>query len=519
MKMQFNLVDESWIRVKYLNDKLPKMISLATLFKDSNQIKKLAGDSRPQDLAVLRLLEAIFVRVYQDGDPIQTWQKLFKLQNFSQVLTYLKEHTNEFDFLSKTKPLMQVPEDVYHDFYAKAVKKPKTPVSIKQLNRDVNESNNSMMTTSFTSNSDKNKIDLPSLVRWIITYQQFSAVTDKGKLTKDPIDGGQLLNIKPFYVKGRNLAETILLNAFLEGKLGKPIWEQDQSSYAKKRIKMTAPDSVCELYTLPSRLLWIDWVHNRPQVHAIAYPKINRENMFEPMTTWHYLEKENSYLPERLSVKSKDTDFIVWYNFAQYFDDTLKSNPAQIKWLKKLAEHHSFPEDFDLDLQLCAYANNGGATSQTPVLEATDDLKLNLYFVFKYQQELTNLISKLQRVGNKCVYAFGKRLDDLYSTNDYHNKRLLYDYYQTLAREFTSWLTGVSHQDLDKTELNKEFVKEEKHIYQLIMKITRKYLKRLQFKVDSQNLTAIDYWQMMLSKIRKEFDLSNNSSAECTTKE
>ena len=63
----YNLVTQSWLKAKY-NDNSIKEISLKQLFTDATKIATLANDTPQQDIAILRLLLAIMLTVYQRND-------------------------------------------------------------------------------------------------------------------------------------------------------------------------------------------------------------------------------------------------------------------------------------------------------------------------------------------------------------------------------------------------------------------------------------------------------------------
>lgn len=80
----FNLITKPWIKVTYLNNS-SKTISLDKLFTDANEIKELNGDSKVQDLSILRLLLAIMTTVYnKTSDPMQTWKTLNQTKKFDK---------------------------------------------------------------------------------------------------------------------------------------------------------------------------------------------------------------------------------------------------------------------------------------------------------------------------------------------------------------------------------------------------------------------------------------------------
>ena len=65
---RFNLLDEPWISVVYDEKGTTKEVSLQELFINAHQYKDLAGDTKTQDFAVLRVLLAVLHTVFSRFD-------------------------------------------------------------------------------------------------------------------------------------------------------------------------------------------------------------------------------------------------------------------------------------------------------------------------------------------------------------------------------------------------------------------------------------------------------------------
>ena len=145
---------------------------------------------------------------YDRNDLINTWHLLYKNGEFSEsVIQYLKENSSKFDFLGDD-PFYQVNKKIN-------LKKPKGTVDIKQINRTISESNNSPSIFSPRTRHTKNEVNLAQLVRWIITYQSFTGVTDKTKVNskeKFSVSAGWLYGLNPVFAQGKNLFQTLMLN-------------------------------------------------------------------------------------------------------------------------------------------------------------------------------------------------------------------------------------------------------------------------------------------------------------------
>lgn len=75
----FNLLTSPWIKVIGLDSDEEKQISLGDLFQNAQNYRRLAGEMRSQDLAILRFLLAILTTVYirfdANGNPYE-WLEL-----------------------------------------------------------------------------------------------------------------------------------------------------------------------------------------------------------------------------------------------------------------------------------------------------------------------------------------------------------------------------------------------------------------------------------------------------------
>lgn len=94
----------------------------------------------------------------------------------------------------------------------------------------------------------KNKIALDELTRWLITYQNFTGVTDKTKIETDEkfsTPAGWLYKLNPVAAKGQSVFETLMLNLILFNQdtkdhyiQQKPVWEYDNiNDYVTERKK------------------------------------------------------------------------------------------------------------------------------------------------------------------------------------------------------------------------------------------------------------------------------------------
>ena len=210
----YNLITEPWIKVLNKNYE-ERLVSLEQLFKNASDYLMLANDMRIQDISILRLAIAILITVYSRFDPkgksypwittqrttrkisnfkadkvepsklLDTWEQVFNNKEFSKILfDYLKANEAQFDLFGAT-PFYQVNATVYDENVPdkKKIVTGKGTVALKQINRRISESNNGPAIFSPRSDDYKNKLELDELARWLLTYQNYTGVTEKTKLS------------------------------------------------------------------------------------------------------------------------------------------------------------------------------------------------------------------------------------------------------------------------------------------------------------------------------------------------
>lgn len=371
MTNKFNLVTDNWIRV-YSNG--TKEVSLSEFFKHAHEYEILVGDSRQQDLSTLRFLLTIVQRVYI-GESAKDLLKLGKFDD--KVQDYLNEYKNRFDMFGNN-PFYQVTKETYNKyaddrFKIKKEGKQLGVVPVKQFNRNVSESNNSPNLFSMISGPKKDTLEISELVRWLIAYQNFTAVTDKSKAMLGypvKVSTGWLYKIDPVYLSGSNLFETLILNFTEESTLQKPTWEWDINDYVAQVNE--APDNVSQLYTLLSRLIYIDWSNDEPMILATGLPM--PENISDPMAMQSVDKKGNEY--PRTRNLGQLHDYIA-FELDEVFKlpifDTLKKLGYENKIISVINNN---------------YINNGNAPSQLPVANVFEELKFNTDLFYNRKDEM-----------------------------------------------------------------------------------------------------------------------------------
>lgn len=495
----FNLTSEPWIQVLEIETGQTRLVSLIDIFANAKRYRRLAGDTRSQDLAVMRFLLAIMYTVYSrvDGDSepydwiemdpdtfavtapydeddtevndlLQTWQDLYGAGEFSNVIQrYLNANKNRFDLFG-AHPFYQVTTADY-DKFVPAKKKIATgtgTVAVKQMNRLISESANSPSIFAPKTGAFKNDLSLSEIVRWLITYQSFTGVTDKTKVeTKEKFStsAGWVYRLNPVYSEGRTLFETLMLNFVISenGACGpqRPVWEYDNiSDYVALRKEQTQPNNLADLYTNWSRLIHIEW-HDKmlPTFFSAGLPMFNQDNMFiEPMTTWRVDKQADGDARKPATKSTRSIGVAMWRNFGDYVSveaSTDTHEPGIVTWLRMLKNERYIDGKRPIHLVSVALISDGNATSQSPVAETTDYFAINADVIFdeeeskRWPKRIDLEIQATQEVARQ-YWQFAANVGKIrgLDSRDFASRETarLYD---RLNEPFKQWLASLSETD------------------------------------------------------------------------
>lgn len=502
---KFNLTTDPWIKVIVSDTNQELKVSLIELFKNAHQYRQLVGEMRVQDLAIMRLLLAILTTVYSrfdaagqlydwlikgtdqfgsdakfdedydeeeiEEDTLTTWHELYQKGQFSDlVIEYLKYYSNRFDFFGK-HPFYQATKEEYDSLVPanKAVAKGKGTVAIKQINRRISESNNSPALFSPKAGEYKNEMPIDELVRWLITYQNYTGVTDKTKITaseKFSVSPGWLYKLNPVLVSGKTVFETLMLNLVLYNQgeqkiaLERPVWEfASAKAYISERQTGDLPDNLAELYTSWARVLHFEWSEDgQVTIFSAGLPKIDSTNAFiEPMTVWRQDDKTGKYRPAVRNLKTLSKS--MWRNFSNYVNVQTANDtqePGVIKWLRLLKENQLITRNRLLTLVSIDLIDDGNATSQSPTTELYDDMSIDIGVLFDtnnvyyWPARIEQVIDLTQKIGQD-FWIFARNLGKMRGfqkdgLTGFANQ-LSAQFYYGLNEPFKNWLASLTDED------------------------------------------------------------------------
>lgn len=503
----YNLLDENWISV-IDKEGNPKKVSLKKVFKEANNFYDLAGDTKTQDFAVMRILLAVLHTVFSrfdyngkqyewvklddklfeqneevdeyDKEEYQsalcdTWFDLWKNGNFPDIVNnYLEKWRDSFNLFDENRPFLQVIAD---DVSADKLNKPNpSELSGKNINRLVSESGNKIAL--FSPKNDKeygNKEILApdEIARWLITLQGYIGLSDKVIFgnTKYKASKGWLFDIGGIYLKGDNLFETLMLNLALFYEevdncfnIQKPCWEMSSSELIEFYMYGGTFDNLAGLYTAWSRAVYIDpnLDFDKPfKCSIVKLPEINhRDNFLEPMTLWKYNktgENKDSFTPRKHIIHQS-----LWRSFSLLTMNDLSNSGAKqkipgiidfLKDLKDKSHYYGLEKiNFVQSIVSVSMADDGNATSWVPIDEMIDYLPVQDFILVNFNNKnwstwINDTIQKTKRVIEFTYKNYIKDIKAIRNINsDDFVSRKIEEIYFVIDNRFRRWLVSIDEE-------------------------------------------------------------------------
>ncbi len=346
-EIEFNLLDESWIRVR-LPDNSVQEVSLTDALLHAQEYVDLAGETPTQDAAVLRLLLSIpltiFYRVDIEGNaaPLTSsdgallrWQSLWKQGHFPEkpIREYLEQWHERFWLFHPERPFWQVPEAAIGTGY-----------KASKLNGEISESDNKARLFPLYAGEQKSLLTYAQAARWVLYVNAFDDTSSKPKGKNLPSVGvGWLGKIGMIQAVGKNLFETLMLNMTVlkdgQALWGEniPCWELDLPRN-RERTEIAIPDNFVQILTLQSRRLLLQREGDKVTgLTLLGGDFFQKENAFtEQMTIWRSPKpKKNepiSYVPKRHDASKR-----FWREFPSIFcEEEGVRKPGVVQWIELL---------------------------------------------------------------------------------------------------------------------------------------------------------------------------------------
>lgn len=477
-QMEFNLLDEPWIRVM-TEDCTVVERSLMQVLLNSHRYQRLAGELPTQDVALLRLLLAILQTVFYRVDPegeddpiedraaaIRRWQALWNAGRFpvQPIRTYLETWKDRFWLFHPEHPFYQVP--------AAAVG---TKFKASKLNGELSESAHKMRLFPLRDGEEKETLSYAEAARWLVTLIGFD---DSASTKKETGTGtgwlGDRVNV---YAIGENLFETLMLNlVFLkDGRYvwaeNMPAWEQPTMTTAKKR-EIPLPDNQAELLTLQSRRLILSREENRVTGFSSTggdfFGKEGRVNAFsEQMTLWRAGKTPKNAVPQFVPAPV-DPWRQMWRDFEVILGRREDTHiPGVVAWLTELRRKNVIPrKHVHITSVGVTYDSKKGSIAdivsdhldfQMSLLDAAGELWIvlvggEIHLIDKVARALGALAEGLYLAQGGQLDGAGKKAHQ--SQRD-EGMRLLY---AAVDLPFREWLAhiGAQHEDDENTRAQEQ---------------------------------------------------------------
>ena len=477
-QMEFNLLDEPWIRVM-TEDCTVVERSLMQVLLNSHQYQRLADELPTQDVALLRLLLAILQTVFYRVDPegeddpiedraaaIRRWQALWNAGRFpvQPIRTYLETWKDRFWLFHPEHPFYQVP--------AAAVG---TKFKASKLNGELSESAHKMRLFPLRDGEEKETLSYAEAARWLVTLIGFD---DSASTKKETGTGtgwlGDRVNV---YAIGENLFETLMLNlVFLkDGRYvwaeNMPAWEQPTMTTAKKR-EIPLPDNQAELLTLQSRRLILSREENRVTGFSSTggdfFGKEGRVNAFsEQMTLWRAGKTPKNAVPQFVPAPV-DPWRQMWRDFEVILGRREDTHiPGVVAWLTELRRKNVIPRKYvHITSVGVTYDSKKGSIAdivsdhldfQMSLLDAAGELWIvlvggEIHLIDKVARALGALAEGLYLAQGGQLDGAGKKARQ--SQRD-EGMRLLY---AAVDLPFREWLAhiGAQHEDDENTRAQEQ---------------------------------------------------------------
>lgn len=459
MQKEFNLIDEPWIKVMR-QDKTVSEVGLMDVITDSDEYVSLAGETKSQDMAILRLLLAIvhtvFMRYAEDGSDYEPSEDddayATMLDKWEAVWKNGKMPCEPFEqYFGRWRDRFWLFDDEHPFFQCNAVKDKSKPISTSKLIGSLFESDNKPRLFA-ERNNDGRKLSFPEAARWLLHINSFDDIAAKQPTPKKT----WCSQLGLIAVKGKDLFETIMLNYVADADIENsayescPSWEQEQCTEFNREIAI--PKDQAELLSLQSRRLYLYRENDNITGYFLSGGDYFEQTdiKLEQMTIWRdESDKKDSsavFAPLRHDPSKK-----AWREFGAIAAVADKNKddagrgirvPGVIKWIKAkniktiMVETASVVYDLRQKMSL-------------PVIDVISDTisfhsslldKLNIAWISAVEEEIA-LCDKAA----SCVYKFSTELQKASgaSGDKLTGENEKAQFYDRIDRPFRLWLEGL----------------------------------------------------------------------------
>ena len=310
---EFNLIDEPWIPVRFLDGRRAELGIRDTLL----HAKELAGieDQSPLVVAALhRLLLAVLYRALEGPTDINQARALFRdgIPN-DKVIAYLAIWHARFRLFDDDAPFWQVPGYSPKEWRA-------WTVLAAEHNAD-----NAKVLFDHVDTESAGSISNAAAARWLVAVQTFAVSSGKSELAHT--SGAPSPKSVMVIPLGRSLEDTLIMTLVPQNRevtsADHAVWERQSESVAALKVGPERPAAgVADLYTWRSRAIRlmpaVDGVEKVAFASGIAY---QHAGLSDPMTPYRMDDKLG-----KLAMQLRDRG--LWRDFDSLLPDGADLAPA-----------------------------------------------------------------------------------------------------------------------------------------------------------------------------------------------
>lgn len=474
MTATFNLLDEPWIKVTRQGGG-EEEVSLLTAFTEAGNIQGIHGEIASQDFAVLRLLLAICHRALGGPEDLAAWKTYWNdPDELGRIVTeYLERYRDRFDLRHPTQPFFQVA-----GIHAASGK----TSGLESLVIDV-PNGHPFFTTRIAEGMDR--LTWAEAARWLIHVHAFDPSGIRSGAVGDPqvkggkgypIGTGWAGQIGGVYVQGRDLAQTLLLNAVvpkevpdlkeMDPQTDLPPWERDPDGPSGSADLPLNGPVAC--YTWQSRRVLL---HGDDSFVTHLFlgngDKATPQNRYaaEPMTAWRYSEPQTKKFRATVFMPRKHPEDMAFWrglpSLVPQLSPTIKVKtagdisryraPGNVVFFQKLMRQRIVPRSGLLPLRAVGIGYGAQEAVVTELIDDSLSVPAGLIdpedgqsrrlatIVHDAMEETDKVASAVRNLGANLDRASGGSPDTTSAAGDHARAA----FYQVIDEEFPRWLAKL----------------------------------------------------------------------------
>lgn len=347
---RFNLLDEKWIPVRFL-DGARGELGISEVLLRSREIAIIEDPSPLVVAALHRFLLAVLYRALEGPTDIDQAMALFRdgLPG-DRITVYLEKWRDRFWLFDERYPFYQVPDYEPKEEKGQKQWKPWTALAAEH------NGDNSKVLFDHVDNTDAGNIPTGRAVRWLIACQTFALGGGNSdfQYTKTGVPSATAVMALPL---GRSLQDTLILSLVPENRevmeYDLPTWERGPDAIAKlKHGVERAARGWVDLYSWPSRSIKLQFQGDGRTLEGVAFASgvvCTAGDMVDPMLSYRVDEERG-----RLPMQFRDRG--LWRDFDSLIPDTTRLAPRVIEHAATLTR--SYPDRSPHSVVVLGQAND-----------------------------------------------------------------------------------------------------------------------------------------------------------------